>query len=132
LRNGSKELVLREPVRITQADIRELQLAKAAIAAGFRIVRDGREVSNVHLAGAFGNYVNVASATCIGLLDMPASVVTPAGNTALRGVKMLLSLGSGRDGVVQQYLANTRHVPLASDPAFQEIFAESMSLGRSE
>lgn len=132
LRNDSKELILREPVRITQADIRELQLAKAAIAAGFRILRNGRNVSTVHLAGAFGNYVNVASAIRIGLLEMLASAVAPAGNTALRGVKVLLSLGSRREAVIDRYLSNTRHVSLACDPAFQEIFAESMSLRQAE
>ena len=80
---------------MTQADIRELQLAKAAIASGMRLLlqhwgagHDDIEV--VHLAGAFGNYVRFESAVRIGLLEMAPCKIAAAGNTALRGAKKLL------------------------------------------
>jgi len=82
-------------VKLTQRDIRELQLAKGAIAAGMRILlsRLGLgldDISEVYLAGAFGNYMNRASAWRIGLLDVPPERVRPSGNTALLGAKIAL------------------------------------------
>ncbi len=95
LAHGAREFSLSGPVLLTQNDIRELQLAKAAIASGLRLLlrrwgtaRDDIEV--VHLAGAFGNYVRLDSAVRIGLLEVAPCKITAAGNTALRGAKMLL------------------------------------------
>ncbi|MGC8792221.1 MAG: ASKHA domain-containing protein, partial [Bryobacteraceae bacterium] len=124
------------PVVLTQKDIRELQLAKAAIAAGARIVlrRLGRrpdEVSRVYLAGAFGNYINRASARRIGLLEFPEERVTPAGNTALLGAKMALFLLDGESGSFQHVRRRVEHVSLAADPEFQEIFVEQMLFPRA-
>lgn len=117
------------PVRITQADVRQLQLAKAAVAAGIHILlkRAGlrlEDVSSVYLAGAFGNYVDATSARRIGLLPFPAGIVTPSGNTALRGAKMAL-FDDGGD--YAQLRSRVDHVPLAADPTFQDIFVEQMS-----
>ena len=69
--NGCKEFSLSPPVVLTQSDIRELQLAKAALASGLRILLDiaGRtidEVEHLYLAGAFGNYIYVPSAYRLG------------------------------------------------------------------
>jgi uncharacterized 2Fe-2S/4Fe-4S cluster protein (DUF4445 family) len=114
-------------VRITQSDIRELQLAKGAIAAGFEILRGGASIAQIHLAGAFGNYVSIQSADRIGLLDSSSTHITHAGNTALRGLKKLLALGPRREEVIERYRTQTLHVPLASDPYFQEIFADNMA-----
>ena len=70
-------LVLSPPVTLSQADIRELQLAKGAIAAGVRMLvktwgATPVDVERVYLAGAFGNYINRASARRIGLIDFPS------------------------------------------------------------
>lgn len=118
------------PVGITQRDIRELQLAKAAIAAAVRIVlaRLGAspdEVARVYLAGAFGNYVSRSSARRIGLLEFPESLVVPAGNTALLGAKIALFAKENRGGW-ETLCRRVEHVCLASDPAFQDIFAEQI------
>jgi len=120
------EIVVQSPVVINQADVRELQLAKGAIAAGLQILlaQAGFRTSDlkrVYLAGAFGNYINVESARRIGLLDFPADMIEQAGNTALRGAKMSLSDG------YRDILTITRHIPLAADMRFQEIFAEQMT-----
>ncbi len=117
------------PVSITQADVRQLQLAKAAIAAGIRILLDRMglapgDVAEVHLAGAFGNYVNRDAARRIGLFGFPPDRVKAAGNTALRGARMALLEG------VSEYAGLRRritHVPLAADPEFQRIFVGEMA-----
>ena len=93
---SAPSLELCDGVVLTQRDLRELQLAKAAIAAGLRILCHRRgarveDLARVYLAGAFGNYVRIASATRIGLLEMNPERVEPSGNTALRGAKMALS-----------------------------------------
>jgi uncharacterized 2Fe-2S/4Fe-4S cluster protein (DUF4445 family) len=113
---------LSPPVRLTQADIREVQLAKGAIAAGARILlkRLGAEpgdVGRLYLAGAFGNYINRDSARRIGLIEFPSEAIAPAGNTALAGAK--LALFEDRD-------VSAEHVPLAADPEFEDTYIESM------
>ncbi len=116
------------PVSITQSDVRELQLAKAAVAAGIRILlkRWGatpHDVSRLYLAGAFGNYVSRASARRIGLVPFSEETVVPAGNTALLGAKLALFEDDGEFAGIRSRI---EHVPLASDPQFQEIFVEEM------
>jgi uncharacterized 2Fe-2S/4Fe-4S cluster protein (DUF4445 family) len=127
---GSKVFPIAGPVVLYQADIRELQLAKAAIAAGFKLLlkRLDAQVSDlksIHLAGAFGNYVQIESAIRIGLIDIgsaraPRELVHAAGNTALRGARMLLATGEPALPIIE-------HVSLAADPGFQDEFADSMS-----
>ena len=135
LANGAREFPLVPPVSIAQADIRELQLAKGAIAAGLRLlltrsgVRAG-DLAAVHLAGAFGNYLNVESARRIGMLEAPASLVLPAGNASLRGVKMALLSPSRRENWIARILARTVHVPLASEAGFEETFVDCLTFDR--
>lgn len=126
LAGGRTELPLAGSVSLIQRDIRELQLAKAAIAAGFRILlgRIGAKPDDVralYLAGAFGNYVRVRSARRIGLLEVSEDRVTPAGNTALRGAKLVLlsAVDTGARAI--------EHVELAADPSFQDIFVDCLN-----
>jgi uncharacterized 2Fe-2S/4Fe-4S cluster protein (DUF4445 family) len=124
LANGARELRLIGPVVLTQGDIRELQLAKAAIAAGLRILLDHwgarlEEIQRLHLAGAFGNYVSIEAARRTGLLEIDTARVQPAGNTALRGAKMAI-FGNLPPVPV-------RHIGLASDPRFQDVFADCLA-----
>lgn len=124
--NAAKQLPIVPPVILYQADIRELQLAKAAIASGFRLLlkRSGaaaRDLRCIHLAGAFGNYVQIESAIRIGLIEAPRALAHAAGNTALRGAKMLLLAGQ------EPLLPPIRHVSLAADPGFQDEFVNCMT-----
>jgi uncharacterized 2Fe-2S/4Fe-4S cluster protein (DUF4445 family) len=123
-----KEIVLEGSVRLSQADIREVQLAKGAVAAGFELLLDGRRISpaRIFLAGAFGNYVRGESARRIGLLPHWASHPAAAGNTALRGARMLLLLPSRREQLLATVLSRARHVELAANPRFQEAFVDCM------
>ncbi len=109
-------------VCLSQRDIRELQLAKAAIAAGFRILTS-RKVERTFLAGAFGNYVSIASARRIGLLNE----AEPSGNTALAGTKLVLLNRSRRMEFLEDVPARVRHVNLAADPRFQDVFTDCLS-----
>jgi len=129
LANGARELPLTPPVALAQSDIRELQLAKGAIAAGLQLLQDrfAGVPSAIHLAGAFGNYMNVESARRIGLLKAEPSRILPAGNSSLRGVKTLLLSPSRRDAIIAAIRAKTEHIPLAADPRFQETFAKCMA-----
>jgi uncharacterized 2Fe-2S/4Fe-4S cluster protein (DUF4445 family) len=125
-----ESLLLAEPVSLTQWDIRELQLAKGAIAAGLSLLLQQWPASEVgldrvFLAGAFGNYINQASAQRIGLFRFPAEKITAAGNTALLGAKMALFRGS-RENEFTDLLKQVRHVSLHKDPHFQESYAEEM------
>jgi uncharacterized 2Fe-2S/4Fe-4S cluster protein (DUF4445 family) len=124
LANGAREFPVMEPVIVSQADIRELQLAKGAVAAGVRILlgRWGatmQDLQTVYLAGAFGNYVRVESAARIGLLEMDREQVVSAGNTALRGAKLML-LSENRP------IPEIEHVSLAADAGFQDTFVDCM------
>jgi uncharacterized 2Fe-2S/4Fe-4S cluster protein (DUF4445 family) len=124
--NGSKIFPVAEPVVLYQSDVRELQLAKGAIAAGFKLLlaeigATVDQLRSVYLAGAFGNYVQVESALAIGLLTAPKGVIRAAGNTALRGAKTLAMQNEAAQ------MPQLRHISLAADAAFQDEFANCMA-----
>ena len=125
LANGAKTLRLTEIVSLTQSDIRELQLAKGAMAAGLKMLAVTPPRS-LWLAGAFGSYIKEASARAIGLLPQDVAI-QPVGNSALRGARMLLLTPTHRDTLLARLCALTKHVELAADPAFQDTFADSMA-----
>ena len=124
-------LSLAPPVVVTQGDVRELQLAKGAIAAGIQLLLEqwgsGRDqVERVYLAGAFGNYISRASARRIGLIDFPVEKVQPAGNTALLGAKLVLFGLGDHDGRFGDLVARVGHVSLNDDPRFHEVYVDMM------
>ncbi len=129
--DGSKLIAVKDAVILYQADIRELQLAKGAIASGFRLLlkRLGKSVADlkgIYLAGAFGNYVQIESALGIGLLEAPRKLIHAAGNTALRGAKMLLL------ATKEPAPPAIEHISLAADPDFQDDFASCMTFPEVE
>ncbi|MGE5325886.1 MAG: ASKHA domain-containing protein [Deltaproteobacteria bacterium] len=128
--DGRSEWILTPPVVLTQADIRELQLAKAAIASGMQLLRrrwGGAVPARLYLAGAFGNYVSRASAHRIGLISYPPDQVQPAGNTALLGAKLVLFRLDGEDGSYRDLRRRVEHLGLSSDTDFQEAFVHELS-----
>ncbi|MCX6927735.1 MAG: ASKHA domain-containing protein [Verrucomicrobia bacterium] len=130
LANG-ESLALTGTVTLNQWDVRELQLAKGAIAAGLRILLEQwgaakADLTQVFLAGAFGNYINHASARRIGLLDFAAEKVRPAGNTALLGAKLALFSLPEHNGAYPETLARVKHISLNEEAQFQETFVEEM------
>jgi uncharacterized 2Fe-2S/4Fe-4S cluster protein (DUF4445 family) len=128
LNNAGGSLSLCPPVKISQTDIRELQLAKGAIAAGVRMLLQDfgaspAEVSKVHLAGAFGNYVNIESAVRIGLMVFDPEQIQPAGNTALLGAKMAMF---GDRSALARLADRIQHRSLSEKKDFQDIYVEEM------
>ncbi len=129
--SGAKEFPLAGIVKLWQNDVRELQLAKAAIASGMRILLDHwgaaiDDVEEIYLAGAFGNYVRAESAVRIGLLEASADRLIPSGNTALRGAKMLIGANDF------DVLNIIEHISLAADPNFQDRFVDCMAFPEAE
>lgn len=135
LSDSTSKFHLNRHLFLTQKDIRETQLAKAAIAAGVRILRkqsgmEEKEMTKMYMAGAFGNYIQPDSARRIGLLPFSASLLESAGNTALLGAKRLLFTGDPEEAA-GSILRLTKHIPLATDPAFQETYVEEMSFAEN-
>ncbi|MDP6754737.1 MAG: ASKHA domain-containing protein [Candidatus Marinimicrobia bacterium] len=125
--NGESIMVM-DPVVITQKDIRELQLAKGAIATGIRLLlkefnAEEKDVSEVYLSGAFGNYISKRSARRIGLLNFPQKKITTAGNTALLGAKMAL-FNKSKINNFYEIREKTTHLDLSMHPDFTDVFAE--------
>jgi len=126
------KLPVREEVALTRQDIREVQLAKGAIAAGIVILMREMGIAEAdlaafHLAGAFGNSLDIGNSRRIGLLSFPADKVKPAGNAALLGAKMTLFMPDGGRKACEDIISRVRHVSLETSPDFQDLFAEMMA-----
>jgi uncharacterized 2Fe-2S/4Fe-4S cluster protein (DUF4445 family) len=135
-RLNGKQLLITPTVSLSQPDIRELQLAKGAIAAGIRLLvqRWGAaidDVSAVFLAGAFGNYINRASAQRIGLLPFSSDKIQPVGNSALLGAKLALFAASEIDLEYVDICRRVQHINLSADADFHDTYAEEMAFTTS-
>lgn len=128
---SGQALPLRDSVSLQQADLRELQLAKGAIAAGVQLLLRAwgagiGDVARVWLAGAFGNSINRESARRIGLLPFPADRVRSVGNTALLGAKLALVQLPVERGEYGALRGVVEHVCLNEDPDFLDAYVEAM------
>jgi uncharacterized 2Fe-2S/4Fe-4S cluster protein (DUF4445 family) len=123
------------PVLLTQHDVRELQLAKGALAAGIRLLLSevgvaGDDIEEILLAGAFGNYVRKESAVAIGLLpDLPLERIRSVGNAAGAGARLALTSRAMR-ARAEAIARRAEHVELSFLPQFYDAFTEGMTLGR--
>ncbi|TGE33141.1 ASKHA domain-containing protein [Desulfosporosinus sp. Sb-LF] len=117
------------PIMITQSDIRELQMAKGAMAAGVRVLIETygiqiQDIKEVLLAGAFGNYLNPHSACVIGLIPLELeSKIKMIGNAAGTGSKLAL-LSSNEFRRSKDIAEYVKFVELGSYPRFNSIFGE--------
>lgn len=129
----SKDTAIGQDIVLTQADIGQLQLAKAAIHAGIDILLDTlgrrpRDIRTLYLAGAFGSYLAPESARTVGMLpDLPLDRVQFVGNTAGSGARLALVSRTERQamGTIARRI---QHMPLAGDPRFPKEFASSLFL----
>jgi len=126
------QMALCPTVSLQQSDIRELQLAKGAVAAGLEtlLARWGagvEDVERVWLAGAFGNYVNRASARRIGLVPFPLDRVAAVGNSALLGAKLALFRWPEAGGEYRDLRSRVAHVSLNEDSGFMDAFVDAMA-----
>jgi len=119
------------PILLTQRDIREVQLAKGAIAAGIGTLLETfgatlDDVDAVLLAGAFGNKIRPERARAVGLIPpLPLEKIRFVGNAAGVGAKMLLVSRTLRR-VADDVARGVEHVELSCRPDFQMRFAEAM------
>ena len=128
------ELVLSENVSLEPRDVRAVQLAKAAIAAGLEMLLETAdasmdEVGTLYIAGGFGSHLNVESAVTIGLLPQglkdKAKIV---GNAALAGAAQVL-LNRNARGMLSRIASASEHVNLGGNPKFNEKYIEMMFFG---
>jgi len=120
-----------QPVFLSQKDIRQMQLAKGAIRAGIKLLQQkiglkDSDIKRILLAGAFGNYIRRESALRIGLLPMvEVERIHFVGNAAAAGAQMVLLSRQCRDQA-RELARKIEYVEIAHEPAFQDVFADSM------
>lgn len=129
-------LLYREPGRssrimITQNDIRAIQLAKAALQAGVRLLMDRLgvdRVDEIRLAGAFGSHIDPIYAMVLGMIpDCDPDRVSAAGNAAGTGATMALLSGSAR-AEIEALVREVEKIETAVAPGFQRHFVEAMGI----
>ncbi len=115
---------------ITQNDVRAIQLAKAALYAGIRLLMDHLgvdEVEEIRLAGAFGSQIDLLHAMVLGLIpDCDLADASPAGNAAGTGALIALLSGAARREI-EQVVRRVEKIETAIEPRFQEHFVEAMA-----
>ncbi len=137
-RNGQAEFILAErselePITLSQKDVRELQLAKAAIRMGIKVLVenagiDEDDIQKVIIAGAFGTFIDVKSAITIGMLpDLPLDRFEQVGNAAGTGARLALISGKER-AKASQLAEQIGYIELAKVPNFNRRFAEATYL----
>jgi uncharacterized 2Fe-2S/4Fe-4S cluster protein (DUF4445 family) len=125
------ETSLGKEISITQNDIRQIQMAKAAFFSGTRLILKSLKKSNlkieqVFLAGAFGNYINAQNAKFIGMIpDIPNERIHQIGNAAGIGAQNCL-LNSELRKKAEQLLKKITYVEIATKEEFQKEYAEAM------
>lgn len=118
-------------VYLTQKDIREVQLAKGAISAGILLLEKALginhdQVGQVYIAGAFGNYMDPASACAMGLLPGALSDrIRPIGNAAGEGAKIAL-LNAEERQITEKLMDQVEFLELATMPEFQDFFIDEL------
>ena len=128
INSGEQQIPIAGKVILTQRDINEFQLAKAAIAAGLTILARTlsiwlTDIEEIYIAGAFGSYINIGNVVETGMIELPARKIHKMGNTALIGAKMFLFSDLG---IANDILAKTTHISLEADPGFQDIYVDKL------
>jgi len=119
------------PLMITQNDVRAIQLAKAALYAGIRLLMEhlgAERVDRIRLAGAFGAHIDVKYAMVLGMIpDCDLAHVGAAGNAAGTGARIALLDATSR-GVIETLVRRIEKVETAIEPRFQHHFVEAMAI----
>jgi uncharacterized 2Fe-2S/4Fe-4S cluster protein (DUF4445 family) len=118
-------------IRITQNDVRAIQMAKAALYAGVQLLMDKLEIAKVdkiRLAGAFGSHIDMKYAMVLGLIpDCVLDKVQSAGNAAGTGARIALLNKTARDEI-EAVVRRIEKIETAVEPKFQQHFVEAMAL----
>jgi len=129
---GEDTLYLTENVYITQRDVRQLQLAKAAVLAGIARLTETEgktygDIDRLYLSGGFGTGMRTQSAVRIGMLPKElADKAIPLGNTSIKGAAMALLNPQMRDKL-RKISKKCRYIELSSDSKFNDRFVDAMS-----
>jgi uncharacterized 2Fe-2S/4Fe-4S cluster protein (DUF4445 family) len=120
-----------QTIRVTQNDIRAIQMAKAALYAGVRLLMDKLEIETVgkiRLAGAFGSHIDMKYAMVLGLIpDCDLARVQSAGNAAGTGARIALLNKAARDEI-EAVVRRIEKIETAVEPLFQQHFVEAMAM----
>ena len=120
-----------DTVTITQNDVRAIQLAKAALYAGFRLLMDKLDIDRVDrvvLAGAFGTHIEPKYAMVLGMIpDCLFDKVRAAGNSAGTGARICL-LNKGERKRVEDMVRRIEKIETAIEPSFQDHFVKAMAI----
>ena len=116
---------------VTQTDVRQIQLAKAALYAGVKLLLDRagiERVDRIRLAGAFGSHIDTKYAMVLGLIpDCELDRVESAGNAAGTGARIaLLNIGARRE--IEAVVRRIEKIETAVEPRFQEYFVDAMAI----
>ena len=118
-------------IRITQNDVRAIQMAKAALYAGVRLLMDKlgiNEPAKIRLAGAFGSHIDMKYAMILGLIpDCDLTRVQSAGNAAGTGARIALLNKAARDEI-EHVVRRIEKIETAVEPLFQQHFVEAMAI----
>jgi uncharacterized 2Fe-2S/4Fe-4S cluster protein (DUF4445 family) len=120
-------------ISITQKDVREVQLGKAAIRAAIEMLVEAEgispeEIHNVIIAGAFGSYIDIPNAVAMGMLpSLPLTRFHQVGNAAGIGARLFL-LSSARRKEVEVLLSRVEYLELGGRPEFGKAFIGACSL----
>jgi len=129
--NGQQAFFITDSVYITQKDIREIQLAKAAISAGIKTMIEHAKITeddieNIYLAGGFGNYINPWSAVEIGIIPKKLqNKIIPVGNSAGAGAVLVL-LNRKIALEAQEIGRKVKYIELSNSQDFNQFFVDSM------
>jgi uncharacterized 2Fe-2S/4Fe-4S cluster protein (DUF4445 family) len=118
-------------IRVTQNDVRAIQLGKAALYAGVRLLMERmgiHKVDKIRLAGAFGSHIDVKYAMVLGMIpDCALDQVSSAGNAAGTGARIALLDRRARP-VIESLVRRIEKIETAVEPRFQEFFVEAMAI----
>ena len=118
-------------LQISQNDVRAIQLAKAALYAGIKLLMEHlgvAQVDRIRLAGAFGAHIDVKYAMVLGMIpDCDLAQVTSAGNAAGAGARIAL-LDERARTEIEQLVRRVEKIETAIEPRFQQHFVEAMAI----
>jgi uncharacterized 2Fe-2S/4Fe-4S cluster protein (DUF4445 family) len=120
-----------QEISIIQNDVRAIQLGKAALYAGIRLLMDRlgvEQLDQIMLAGAFGSHIDTKYAMVLGMIpDCPLDQVYSAGNAAGTGARIALLNQAARDEI-EEVIRQVEKIETAVEPKFQAHFVEAMGI----
>jgi len=131
IENKTKKIKITDKIYLSQKDIREIQLAVAAVKTGIKMILKrynlkSKDLDGIFIAGAFGNYLNIKNSLKIGLLpEIDDDKITFIGNAALAGAQALLLSLPAREKI-ESLVDKIKYLSLATAPEFQGVFIESL------